>query len=159
MRKNISCLCEKAPFDHFEFSFNERSFHQKKVFNFSGTLKSIFPCFGSYLRNNGRFILKNMLKIWNRSEINFFLARNYFFDNYDCNKRYKNEIEGNKAKICSRSSYTVSHKIDFKVYVLQRDDPPAWELMVYRQLGNFSPRRCTAVWSFGEVPQQQIHRC
>ena len=33
-----------------------------------------------------------------------------------------------KKNICSRFSDTVSHKIDFMAFDLNRDHPPAWEL-------------------------------
>ena len=57
-----------------------------------------------------------------------FQGKRFFIKNFDFNKRCKNEIEDNNENKWSRFSDTVSQKIDFTVWDLHRDHPPAWNL-------------------------------
>ena len=57
-----------------------------------------------------------------------------FFKNFHLNKKYKNEIEGNNEKGCSRFRHTASKKIIFTAYGVHIDHPPAWKLKFPRSL-------------------------
>ena len=52
----------------------------------------------------------------------------FFFKNFDFNNRCKNEIADNIEKSRSRFTDTVSEKVDFMIYGLQRGHPQAWDL-------------------------------
>ena len=60
-----------------------------------------------------------------------------FFENFDLNIEYENEIEDNNEKIFSRFNYTLPHKIDFAGYGLHRNHPQARGLIL-RFVNRFS---------------------